>query len=150
MAVGTWRTTRAQATCLAPEAPDWNRTRAGGMASHFCRVLRARILQTLALLLVVLLAWWPLPAQASPDGALLFDNHCAGCHIHGGNIIRRGKTLQLGALERQGLASPEAIARVATAGIGQMGGYAASLGDGGPEAVAAYVWQQAQAGWPRA
>jgi len=130
------------------------------MASHFGRVLRARILQVrilqtlflqaVALLLVVLLAWWPLPAQASPDGALLFDNHCAGCHIHGGNIIRRGKTLQLGALERQGLANPEAIARVAAAGIGQMGGYAASLGDGGPEAVAAYVWQQAQAGWPRA
>jgi cytochrome c6 len=114
------------------------------------RILQARILQAVALLLVVLLAWWPLPAQASPDGALLFDNHCAGCHIHGGNIIRRGKTLQLGALERQGLASPEAIARVAAAGIGQMGGYATSLGDGGPEAVADYVWQQAQAGWPRA
>ena len=125
------------------------------MASHFSRVLQTRALQTralqaLALLLLVLLAWWPLPAQASPDGALLFDNHCAGCHVHGGNIIRRGKTLKLAALERQGLASPEAIAQVAAAGIGQMGGYALSLGDGGPEAVAAYVWQQAQAGWPRA
>jgi cytochrome c6 len=55
----------------------------------------------------------------------------------------------LAALERQDLASPEAIARVAAAGIGQMDGYAAVLGDGGAEAVAAYVWQQAQAGWPR-
>ena len=38
---------------------------------------------------------------------------------------------------------------LAAAGIGQMDGYAAVLGDGGAEAVAAYVWQQAQAGWPR-
>jgi len=120
------------------------------MASLITHGLRARILQALALLLVVLLAWWPLPAQAAADGAVLFENHCAGCHVHGGNIIRRGRTLKLAALERQDLASPEAIARVAAAGIGQMGGYAGVLGDGGTEAVAAYVWQQAQAGWPRA
>lgn len=120
------------------------------MAPHFGRALQTRILRVMALLLVVLLAWWPLPAEASPDGAVLFENHCAGCHVHGGNIIRRGKTLRLTALERQGLASPEAIAQVAAAGIGQMGGYATSLGEGGPEAVAAYVWQQAQAGWPPA
>ena len=120
------------------------------MASLLKPGLQARILQALALLLVVLLAWWPLPAQAAADGARLFESNCAGCHVHGGNIIRRGRTLKLAALERQDLASPEAIARVAAAGIGQMGGYAAALGDGGPEAVAAYVWQQAQAGWPRA
>ena len=120
------------------------------MASLLKHGLQARILQALALVLVVLLAWWPLPAQAAADGARLFENNCAGCHVHGGNIIRRGRTLQLAALERQDLASPEAIARVAAAGIGQMGGYATALGDGGPEAVAAYVWQQAQAGWPRA
>jgi cytochrome c6 len=119
------------------------------MASLLKRGLQGRILQALALLLVVLLAWWPLPAQAAADGALLFENNCAGCHVHGGNIIRRGRTLKLAALERQDLASPEAIAGVAAAGIGQMGGYADALGDGGPEAVADYVWQQAQAGWPR-
>ena len=111
--------------------------------------LLKRWFQALALLLVVLLAWWPLPAQAAADGAQLFDTNCAGCHVQGGNIIRRGRTLKLAALERQGLASPEAIASVAAAGIGQMDGYAAVLGDGGAEAVAAYVWQQAQAGWPR-
>lgn len=72
------------------------------MASHVGRALQTRILRVMALLLVVLLAWWPLPAQASPDGAVLFENHCAGCHVHGGNIIRRGKTLRLSALERQG------------------------------------------------
>jgi cytochrome c6 len=30
-----------------------------------------------------------------------------------------------------------------------MDGYGEALGDGGAEAVAAWVWQQAQDGWPR-
>ena len=110
-------------------------------------------LKCLLCLLVAMVVLWPQPAwSAAPAaaGAALFENHCAGCHVNGGNIIRRGKTLKLAALERQGIASPEAIAQVAAAGLGQMGGYAAVLGDGGPEAVAGYVWQQAQAGWPRA
>ena len=34
--------------------------------------------------------------------------------------------------------------------IGQMGGYQAVLGDAGVEAVASWVWQQAQDGWPKA
>lgn len=89
------------------------------------------------------------PAPAAGDGAALFSAHCAGCHIHGGNIIRRGKTLKLAALERQGVASEQAIAAIAAAGVGQMGGYGAVLGEEGVEAVAAWVWQQAQAGWPR-
>jgi len=100
-----------------------------------------------SLLLAGVLTCVPAAALAAPDGALLFDNTCAGCHVGGGNIIRRGKTLKLAALERQGLASPEAIARVAAGGIGQMSGYASALGDGGPDAVAAYVWQRAQDGW---
>ncbi len=83
------------------------------------------------------------------DGGRLFELHCAGCHGQGGNIIRRGKTLKLAALERNGLANPAAIATVAAAGLGQMGGYGKALGEGGPEAVAAWVWQQALDGWPR-
>ena len=117
----------------------------GAVMLAVCR----RLLQLLALVLVVALVLWPQPALAAAGGSALFENHCAGCHVNGGNIIRRGKTLKLAALERQGLASPEAIARVAAAGIGQMSGYGAVLGEGGAEAVAAYVWAQAQAGWPR-
>ncbi|MEB3332449.1 MAG: c-type cytochrome [Synechococcaceae cyanobacterium] len=89
-------------------------------------------------------------AAAEPaGGAALFDLHCSGCHPNGGNIIRRGRTLRREALERRGLASPEAIAMVAASGIGQMGGYGEALGPGGSETVGAWVWQQAQAGWPR-
>jgi len=90
------------------------------------------------------------PVLAAPSGAELFEAHCAGCHVNGGNIIRRGKTLRLAALERQGVASEAAIAAIAAAGVGQMSGYAGVLGEEGVAAVAAWVWQQAQADWPRA
>ena len=111
----------------------------------------------LAVLLPALLVFWPAAAWGSGDlptsgdsGAALFGQHCAGCHVNGGNIIRRSKTLKLAALERQGLASADAIAAIAAQGVGQMGGYGAVLGEPGVEQVAAYVWEQAQAGWPKA
>ena len=112
--------------------------------------LARKVLAPLLLLAVVALVFWPQPAwgEAAGSGALLFGNHCAGCHLHGGNIIRRGRTLKLKALERHGLDNPEAIARIAASGIGQMGGYGAALGEGGAEAVAGWVWRQAQEGWP--
>ncbi len=91
---------------------------------------------------------WPRPALA--DGAELFQLHCAGCHVNGGNIIRRGKTLKLAALERQGVASEQAIAAIVAGGQGQMSGYGAVLGEQGTQEVAAWVWQQALAGWPKA
>jgi cytochrome c6 len=100
-------------------------------------------------LLGLWLLLWPSAAWGSSDGAALFSQHCAGCHVNGGNIIRRGKTLKLAALERQGLASTEAIAAIAANGLGQMGGYGTVLGQPGVEQVADYVWQQAQAGWPK-
>lgn len=124
------------------------------------KLLRGLGLARLALLAVVMAALvisaepsWAAPAAdgAAPaaDGAELFANHCAGCHVNGGNIIRRGKNLHLVALERNGIDAPERIAVIAAAGQGQMSGYPAVLGDGGAEAVAAYVWQQAQLDWPK-
>ncbi|MEI8250442.1 MAG: c-type cytochrome [Synechococcus sp. ELA057] len=82
-------------------------------------------------------------------GGHLFEAHCVGCHVGGGNVIRRGRTLKLEALQRADLASPEAIARIAAEGQGQMSGYAAVLGDQGARQLGVWVWQQAQAGWPR-
>jgi cytochrome c6 len=113
---------------------------------------RLRLVAWLVVFAVILLAWWPRPAwgdtptlQAS--GAQLFENHCVGCHINGGNILRRGKTLKLAALLRQGIDGPDAIARIAAAGQGQMSGYAKVLGDGGDQLVAAWVWEQALRDW---
>lgn len=108
-----------------------------------------RLLSLLLCLAAALVVFWPQPAWAAPDGVQLFENHCAGCHINGGNIIRRGKTLKLAALQRNGIDGPEDIAAIAAGGIGQMGGYGDVLGEGGPQAVGLWVWQQAEAGWPK-
>ena len=111
-----------------------------------------RLLTLLLCLAASLLVCWPRPAwavEAAERGAELFGQHCAGCHVNGGNIIRRGKTLKLAALQRNGITDPDAIAAIAAGGIGQMGGYSAVLGEGGPEVVGAWVWRQAEAGWPR-
>lgn len=109
-----------------------------------CSALK-RVLLMAVLCCTMLIA----PADAWADGAALFSQHCAGCHVHGGNIIRRGKTLQRSALARQGLDSRDAIAQIAAEGIGQMSGYREQLGDQGIDAVADWVWQQVQLGWPK-
>ena len=121
-------------------------------------MIRAGLGRILALLTVLLLVFWPQPAMglssAAPlpggpaDGAALFQQTCAGCHPHGGNIVRRGRTLRASALRRQGIDAPEAVARIAAEGIGRMSGYGAALGQGGAEVVGAWVWQQALAEWP--
>jgi cytochrome c6 len=122
-----------------------------------------RLGRWLVALLALMLGWaivWPRPAfglevaTQSPEsleerGGVLFVQHCAGCHVNGGNVIRRGKTLKLAALRRAGLDGPEAVARVAALGQGQMGGYGEALGTGGSEAVGAWVWSQALADWPK-
>jgi cytochrome c6 len=107
-------------------------------------------LQALLLAALLLIVFWPGPAWGLPvDGGPLFELHCAGCHPRGGNIIRRGRTLRLADLQRQGIVGPEAVARIAAAGIGRMDGYGAVLGEGGPELLGSWVWEQALADWPR-
>jgi cytochrome c6 len=88
------------------------------------------------------------PAQLG-EGGRLFANTCAGCHLNGGNIVRRDRTLKLKALQRRGIDGPETIARIAAEGIGRMDGYAKVLGPDGPEKVGAWVWKQALENWPR-
>jgi len=80
-------------------------------------------------------------------GENLFKNNCAGCHINGGNIIRRSKNLKISSLKRNGIDSPETIARIARQGIGIMSGYEDELGDNGDQIVANWVWGQAQKAW---
>ncbi|MFM7266326.1 MAG: c-type cytochrome [Cyanobium sp.] len=114
-----------------------------------------------ALLITLLLVFWPRPAwgmdavagrgpaAVQSEGARLFDQTCAGCHPNGGNIIRRDRSLRESALRRQGIDGAAAVAHIAAAGIGRMDGYAAALGEGGAERVGTWVWQQALADWPR-
>jgi cytochrome c6 len=120
-------------------------------------MLRGLVVLALAIALIGALFWPPaawglpgeVPAGLSGDGQRLFENHCVGCHLNGGNVVRRGRTLKQAALLRNGITGPEDVARIAAAGIGRMSGYGAVLGEGGAEAVGRWVWQQALTGWPR-
>ena len=80
-------------------------------------------------------------------GESLFKHNCAGCHINGGNIIRRSKNLKISSLKRNGIDNPEAIAKIARQGIGIMSGYEDKLGDDGDQIVASWVWEHAQKAW---
>jgi cytochrome c6 len=123
----------------------------GGLA----KALRWLVGIVLAGILLLAVLWPPAAwgteanAQTEASGAALFTNHCAGCHSNGGNVIRRGKTLRLKALERNGIDGPVAIRAIAAGGIGQMGGYGEVLGEGGDQVVAEWVWEQALADWPK-
>jgi len=103
------------------------------------------------LLLAIVITVSSLPFQVLADdnikGKYLFTQNCSGCHIKGGNIIRRGKTLKLSALERNGISNPEAIAEIARNGIGIMSGYEEVLGKGGDQLVAKWIWEEAQNAW---
>ena len=81
------------------------------------------------------------------EGENIFMKNCSSCHMNGGNIIRRGKTLKLKALKKNGLISPEDIAKVAREGTGIMSGYSEAIGEGGDQLVALWIWEQAQNAW---
>tara|TARA_B100000965_G_scaffold355692_1_gene333200 strand:+ start:61 stop:432 length:372 start_codon:yes stop_codon:yes gene_type:complete len=88
-----------------------------------------------------------LNAIKADSGESLFKHNCAGCHINGGNIIRRSKNLKISSLKRNGIDNQEAIAKIARQGIGIMSGYEDKLKDNGDQIVAEWVLTQAQKAW---
>ena len=103
-------------------------------------------LTLLAFIVPIMFLFCPYVA-AIETGERLFVQHCSGCHINGGNIIRRSKTLKLSSLKRNGLDNEDDIAKVAREGIGSMSGYIEVLGEGGDKLVANWIWKQAQNAW---
>lgn len=104
----------------------------------------------IVLMLMFLMGLTPSSAWAEtpvPDGAALFEINCVGCHPQGNNIIRRGKTLKIKALQRNGVDSLDAIATLVTNGKNNMSAYADTLTAPEIEAVSAYVLQQAEKDW---
>ena len=103
------------------------------------------------LLSIVCIFFFGLPVELvaldTDSGKTLFKNQCAGCHLNGGNIIRRGKNLKISSLKHNGIDNPEAIAKIARQGIGIMDGYKDQLGDNGDQIVANWIWEQAQKAW---
>lgn len=83
------------------------------------------------------------------NGAQIFQAHCEGCHLNGGNIIRRGKTLKLNALKRNGMDSPEAIAAIVTNGKNNMSAFRDRLTPQQIQDVTAYVLDRANADWKK-
>ena len=90
---------------------------------------------------------FPALAVSNPDTAAIFTNNCAGCHINGGNIIRRGKNLKEKALKKYGIDSVEAISQLVTNGKNAMPAYKDRLTEQQIVDVSAYVLEQAQKGW---
>lgn len=103
---------------------------------------------SLIVAIVIIVGFSPIALAADlQQGAQVFEMQCAGCHINGGNIIRRGKNLKQKALEKNGYDSVEAIAQIVTNGKNNMSAYGDRLTPEQIQAVSSYVLEQAQQGW---
>jgi cytochrome c6 len=83
----------------------------------------------------------------SLDAAKLFEVHCAGCHPQGGNIIRRGKTLKLKALQANHVDTVDTIAQLIAAGKGNMTAFGDRLAATEIQVLSEYVLTQAETNW---
>ncbi len=103
----------------------------------------------LIILLIALTFTFSPPALAADtaNGAKIFSVQCAGCHVNGGNIVRRGKTLKKKALKRNGMDSLDAIAFLVANGKSNMSAYKDRLTAKEIEDVSAYVLEQAENNW---
>jgi cytochrome c6 len=103
----------------------------------------------LIILLIALTFTFSPPALAADtaNGAKIFSVQCAGCHVNGGNIVRRGKTLKKKALKRNGMDSLDAIAFLVANGKNNMSAYKDRLSAKEIEDVSAYVLEQAENNW---
>ncbi|MBW4478268.1 MAG: c-type cytochrome [Tolypothrix brevis GSE-NOS-MK-07-07A] len=89
----------------------------------------------------------PALADDTINGTQIFSVHCAGCHINGSNIIRRGKNLKMKALKKNNMDSIEAIASIITNGKNNMSAYKERLTEQQIQDVATYVLEQAENNW---
>ncbi len=119
-------------------------------SSNFAKALKKQFRLLVALLFVTGSIFFPLNKACATElnkGEKIFIENCSGCHVNGGNIIRRSKTLKLKALQRRGIDNPEAIKEIVRLGTGIMSGYGDSLGKNNDQIVANWVWEQAQKAW---
>lgn len=106
--------------------------------------LKFAVLTAIAMLIV-----WVTPASAADlaNGAQVFTTNCAACHAGGRNVVNAAKTLKLEDLEKNEMASVEAIVRQVTNGKAAMPAFLGRLTDAEIADVAAYVLDKAQQGW---
>ncbi|MCD2451244.1 c-type cytochrome [Methylicorpusculum oleiharenae] len=77
----------------------------------------------------------------------VFDKNCASCHKGGGNIMNPAKTLMKDSLDKNGVATVDAVKAIVTNGKAPMPAFKASLDEKQIESVSAYVIEQAGKGW---
>lgn len=102
----------------------------------------------LLILIVFNLNFIPIALAAdTTNGEKIFSVQCAGCHINGSNIVRRGKNLKLKALKKNNMDSIEAISSIVANGKNNMSAYKDRLTEQQIQDVATYVLDRAEKGW---
>lgn len=111
-----------------------------------------KIITIVAIAFIILIASINTPVLADTNfdnGAKVFKANCAGCHVNGGNIVRRGKNLKMKALHRHKVDTLEAIESLVTNGKGIMSAYGDKLTQQEIADVSAYVLQRAEQNWQK-
>lgn len=86
-------------------------------------------------------------AADASAGAEVFSNNCNACHSGGKNLINPVKTLSINDLKSNQMDSEAAIITLVTNGKPPMPAFGSTLSEEQIKNVAAYVMQQANAGW---
>ena len=108
-----------------------------------------KLLTLVLVTFLLLISTFTFPASAADtvNSEQIFSVHCAGCHINGSNIIRRGKNLKKQALKKYGMDSIDAVISIVTNGKNNMSAYKERLTEQQIKDVAAYVLEQAEKDW---
>lgn len=108
-----------------------------------------RLLFSILVTIVLMAGFLVSPALAEDlaNGAKVFSANCAACHMGGNNLVNAAKTLKKSDLEKYEMASLEAIKTQVTQGKAAMPAFSGRLSSQQIEDVAAYVLDQADAGW---
>jgi len=118
------------------------------LPTQFKKLLAATLLiLTLAFVEITSNSQMAIADTATNPAAEVFSANCAGCHINGGNIIRRGKNLKQKALKKYGMDSIANISNLVTNGKGIMPAYKDRLSEQQIIDVSAYVLSQAETDW---
>ncbi|NEO79551.1 MAG: c-type cytochrome [Moorea sp. SIO4G3] len=90
----------------------------------------------------------PALAGDAAQGAKVFSQNCAACHIGGNNVIMANKTLKKAVLKRYKMYDLENIKTQVTNGKNAMPSFNKKLTEQEIENVATYVLSQADNDWP--
>ena len=116
-------------------------------------MIKLSIVQFVLFPVLLIIIYLQQPALADTvdgaKGAKIFSKNCAGCHINGGNIIRRGKNLKIRALKKYKMDSVAAISNIVTYGKNNMSAYQDRLSELEIQSVSTYVLNQAENNWKK-